>query len=1347
MLPRVFLTTSNMRQWMAKVPANQLKYKKNCKKLIAAFVKLSGMLSGKDLDFIGTCLQLKLIEFTEEYSKLGSLTVQTGMEEFIQDSQFLPGISILREKLMSQGNKLDQSVAKAKDSISTPMSLANCIAIVEKDPYVLNDAAFIDRLQSFALNEGSASQILFMLEKLDTKTPLSRFQIKLLDSLTIYFKNTLGPSSVPNLHRIFHIFVTFRQPKRMRNISNLLLSLGKKMHDICVLESAIEYEARIFNQDPSPLNFNALLSKMRMLNEINEKIFTLFLQCCATNCTYKLGVTQICKIILMNPRFSVCLNSVDEEFKTLLLHEILSHFEKKDKALASVICNSIMRSVSFTDSKLEQKVQHVYQRFGKGLHNDIQLFDTLPSSTPFVEACGKLLKESTCDINVFDNICQSLEKWEPLSASEYEHQLLMQIFRFFRKNGLSDYTVRLCDILKTKECSDQTRIFMGFEMCHACAKLLLWSQWSDTLEGLQSVMKRAKNVCLRDVIRYKIERILIFVEKGASKAATEKFAELLHLINSRPEFDMSQSKSLPLKDKLANFLILGKLQFIAARITDDAVSAYSNIKTSLQILCSIKVKCVNEKRSVDDYDYDDDDDDDDDNDLKWECVHLLFEVYNAATENLINLGLSKNIPTYLNEWVKLNDEFNIPIVNCVNKLKIGIYGKLANIEKFSKFAEYRDEKVSDNKTVQYYQRVANILNDTITTTATATATLRNNLTFDNREYMYLNTDFAQGYTASDQSKAMLESSIESLSETSVFETVPGSVQIFPAITEVTGGNIKSVSPQIFNTLVCCKDNLLKKLSQKRLPILQEKELFYNFSRCVHLISLISAYRGKELLYRLYFIQDHIKSVPFTNCKSMLSMPKADFIPSPPKPAISNFEDQYNKFKDNLNTRIPRDWHVITLDICEQTGDLLLSKYEKDRNLVFLRLSSSRFKEREGVAVMNFATMKSEYRRIFEENRKSTQASTTASVRTVEDRKRWWKLRFTLDFELKELCDHVEQFWFGGFKGIFTACDQGLFMKFKEELVKILGTLISKTINKGITLANYIFECFYSLQEYDRACVDDLLTYIIHLITFHTNVSVLNINFEKLHTSIKSLIGKYSFLKAKDQSHIVLIPSSRCSFFPWESMDVLRGRSVTRMPSVSMLLECLASNKHEVDKSNTYYLINPGGDLRSSEARFKPFVDCHQSWTGLVATKPDESRIIKDILNSSLYLYIGHGGGDQYFKMTSLLKSSMEKSLPSTFLIGCSSGEIQDNGRFEPSGSILSWLNCGSPLILANLWDVTDKDIDAFTITMFNHWGLVRKEHERAVITEAVNKGRSACNLKYLNGAAPIVYGLPLSVSI
>jgi separase len=118
------------------------------------------------------------------------------------------------------------------------------------------------------------------------------------------------------------------------------------------------------------------------------------------------------------------------------------------------------------------------------------------------------------------------------------------------------------------------------------------------------------------------------------------------------------------------------------------------------------------------------------------------------------------------------------------------------------------------------------------------------------------------------------------------------------------------------------------------------------------------------------------------------------------------------------------------------------------------------------------------------------------------------------------------------------------------------------------------------------------------------------------------------------------------------------------------------------------------------------------------------------------------------------------------------------GEFEPYGVPHNYLYAGSAAVVGTLWDVTDKDIDRFAMEAFVNWGLLGRDHVKEDSTdrrrkmkargrakklntylhgrsteaasrrevdlgESVAKARDACLLRYLNGAAPVVYGIPV----
>ena len=64
--------------------------------------------------------------------------------------------------------------------------------------------------------------------------------------------------------------------------------------------------------------------------------------------------------------------------------------------------------------------------------------------------------------------------------------------------------------------------------------------------------------------------------------------------------------------------------------------------------------------------------------------------------------------------------------------------------------------------------------------------------------------------------------------------------------------------------------------------------------------------------------------------------------------------------------------------------------------------------------------------------------------------------------------------------------------------------------------------------------------------------------------------------------------------------------------------------------------------------------------------------------------------------------------------------------------------------MANLWDVTDRNIDKFSQAVFDSLRLTptRGGEQGTSVVTAIAQAREVCKLKYLTGAAPAAYGIP-----
>lgn len=135
----------------------------------------------------------------------------------------------------------------------------------------------------------------------------------------------------------------------------------------------------------------------------------------------------------------------------------------------------------------------------------------------------------------------------------------------------------------------------------------------------------------------------------------------------------------------------------------------------------------------------------------------------------------------------------------------------------------------------------------------------------------------------------------------------------------------------------------------------------------------------------------------------------------------------------------------------------------------------------------------------------------------------------------------------------------------------------------------------------------------------------------------------------------------------------------------------------------------------------------------------------------------------------------------SLLLGCSSGSLSLHGAYLPEGTVLSYLLAGSPAIIANLWEVTDKDIDRFGRATLEAWlkertdspscthcSTLAKEFEalnlhkrqptkkkgpascigckhKGRVASFMGQAREACTLPFMIGAAPVCYGVPTGI--
>ncbi|XP_020551646.1 separase [Sesamum indicum] len=349
---------------------------------------------------------------------------------------------------------------------------------------------------------------------------------------------------------------------------------------------------------------------------------------------------------------------------------------------------------------------------------------------------------------------------------------------------------------------------------------------------------------------------------------------------------------------------------------------------------------------------------------------------------------------------------------------------------------------------------------------------------------------------------------------------------------------------------------------------------------------------------------------------------------------------------------------------------------------------------------------------------------------------WWTHRNRLDERLCKFLQEMEDLWLGTWKYLllgewpdFNSLDSIQKNLFEDE--DLLQLVLTK-------------KCYVGL---DSAA---------------SSKSSKEIQF--LFKRMLSLSDNFDQVECMNRKPIILVLDFEVQMLPWENLPILRNKEVYRMPSVGSIFAtldrcCQNGEQFEtkipafpfIDPLDSYYLLNPDGDLSRTQVEF-------ENWF----KDQNIEELTLALKNHDLFIYFGHGSGMQYIPGHEIQKLD---SCAAGLLLGCSSGSLYLKGCYMPQGAPLSYLLAGSPVIIANLWEVTDKDIDRFGKAMLNAWLRERSaaSAECAECNEPVNnckytkcshkprigsfmgQARDACTLGFLIGASPVCYGVPTGI--
>lgn len=265
--------------------------------------------------------------------------------------------------------------------------------------------------------------------------------------------------------------------------------------------------------------------------------------------------------------------------------------------------------------------------------------------------------------------------------------------------------------------------------------------------------------------------------------------------------------------------------------------------------------------------------------------------------------------------------------------------------------------------------------------------------------------------------------------------------------------------------------------------------------------------------------------------------------------------------------------------------------------------------------------------------------------------------------------------------------------------------------------------------------------------------------------------------------VILVLDEELQAIPWEGLPCLRSRAVTRVPAVPFVFSALSTRWDAVEDGRSsersgraskpsakgpdqtwvpsrdgirlnrgFYVLDPEANLPSTRKQLGPILEGfgrRLGWSGVEGKAPSEDAMIEGLQGVDLFAYCGHGAGELLVGRDTVAGLTR---CPVAILMGCSSGRMKGYGDFEPLGMVSSYLAGGSPAVVANLWDVTDRDIDRFSVALLEAFvegeekGGGRGQGRAATLAHAVAGARSECKMPFIIGHAPVCYGIPVSAS-
>ena len=207
--------------------------------------------------------------------------------------------------------------------------------------------------------------------------------------------------------------------------------------------------------------------------------------------------------------------------------------------------------------------------------------------------------------------------------------------------------------------------------------------------------------------------------------------------------------------------------------------------------------------------------------------------------------------------------------------------------------------------------------------------------------------------------------------------------------------------------------------------------------------------------------------------------------------------------------------------------------------------------------------------------------------------------------------------------------------------RALVSMDRKQLN-AVQLDDSLLECFISLSPKCRSEeLEDLVYFVLDLYQFNgVAIAIAEVDVDQvavdLRTALEELaVSSQGLIKPIPDNHLFLILDKNIQGLPWESIPVLRGESISRVPDMRFLLDRLSLADYQrgdkplgpgvdrarVDPRKTFFVLNPGGDLTGTEGRFNSWLKEMKGvgWKGLTSQAPSEQQFLNALQTQDLVL--------------------------------------------------------------------------------------------------------------------------------